>query len=119
MEESSKDSFRLTGYRSFFQSIIHQPHPPIAGSLIDVKGRMPCAKAGMASLFDILLRPSKPADQEISEALLGAWKIRRRVHCPQKIVLRNLSIEGGDQARETFRANHRINFEFLHVLLLS
>ena len=70
----------------------------------------------MASLFDVSLRPSEPADQEISEPLLGAWKIRRRVHGPQKVVLRDLSIEGGDQACETFRANHRINFEFLHFL---
>jgi hypothetical protein len=70
----------------------------------------------MASLFDVSLRPSEPTDQEISEALLGTWEIPRRVHGPQKIVLRDLSIEGGDQARETFRANHGINFEFLHVL---
>ena len=34
----------------------------------------------------------------------------------QKVVLGDLSIEGGDQACETFRANHRINFEFLHFL---
>ena len=70
----------------------------------------------MASLFDVSLRPSEPADQEISEALLGTWKIRRGVHRPQKVILRNLSIEGGDQASKTFRANHRINFEFLHFL---
>ncbi len=70
----------------------------------------------MASLFDVRLRPSEPADQEISEALLGTWKIRRRVHGPQKVVLRDLSIKGGDQACEAFRANHRINFEFLHFL---
>jgi hypothetical protein len=70
----------------------------------------------MASLFDVSLRPSEPADEEISEALLGIWKIPRRVHRPQKVILRNLSIEGGDQACETFRANHGINFEFLHVL---
>jgi hypothetical protein len=50
----------------------------------------------MASLFDVRLRPSEPADQEISEALLGTWKILRRVHRPEKVVLRNLSIEGGD-----------------------
>jgi hypothetical protein len=31
--------------------------------------------------------------------------------------LRDPPIEGGDQACETFRANHGINFEFLHVLL--
>jgi hypothetical protein len=70
----------------------------------------------MASLFDVSLRPSEPADQEISQALLGTWKIRSRVHGAQKVVLRDLSIEGGDQACETFRTNHRINFEFLHFL---
>ena len=70
----------------------------------------------MASLFDVRLRPSEPTDQEISEAPLGTWKIRRRVHGPQKVVLRDLSIKGGDQACEAFRANHRINFEFLHFL---
>jgi len=70
----------------------------------------------MASLFDVSLRPSEPADQEISEAVLGTWKILRRVHRSQNVILRNLSIEGGDQACETFPANHRINFEFLHVL---
>ena len=70
----------------------------------------------MASLFDVSLRSSEPADQEISEALLGTWKICSRVHGPQKVVLRDLSIEGGDQACETFCANHRINFDFLHFL---
>lgn len=70
----------------------------------------------MASLFDVSLRPSEPADQEIPEAMLGTWKIRSRVHRSQKVVLRYLSIEGGDQACETFRTNHGINFEFLHLL---
>ena len=69
----------------------------------------------MASLFDVSLRPSEPADQEISEAMLGTWKIRSRVHGSQKVVLRDQSIEGGDQARETFLANHGINLDFLHL----
>jgi hypothetical protein len=77
---------------------------------------MPRAEAGMTPLLDVSLRPSEPADQEISEALLGACEILRRVHGSQEVVLRDLSIEGGDQARETFRANHGINFEFLHLL---
>jgi len=53
-------------------------------------------RAGMASLFNVSLRSPEPADQEISEALLGPWKITRRVHGPQKIVLRDLSIKGRD-----------------------
>jgi hypothetical protein len=82
--------------RSFPESIIHQAHPSIAGILIYVERRMPRAEAWMASLFDVSLGPSEPADQEISEALLGTWEICRRVHRPQKVILRNLSIEGGD-----------------------
>jgi hypothetical protein len=102
--------------RRFPKSTIHQAHPSIAGSLIYMERRMPRAEAWVASLFDVRLRPSEPADQEISEAPLGTWKIRRRVHGAQKVVLRDLSIKGGDQARKAFRANHRINFEFLHFL---
>ena len=116
VEEFPKDLLGLCRQRSFPNSTIHQAHPSVAGSLIYMERRMPRAEAGMASLFDVSLRPSEPADQEISEALLGTWKIRRRVHGPQKVVFRDLSIEGGDQACETFRANHRINFEFLHFL---
>ena len=96
------------------QSIVHQPHPPVAGNLIDRKWRMPRAEAGMASLFDVSLRPPEPTDQEISKALFSTREIMPRVHGSQKVVLRDLPIEGGDQARETFRTNHGINFEFRH-----
>jgi hypothetical protein len=116
VEECPKDLLGLCWQRSFPKSTIHQAHPSVAGSLIYMERRMPRAEAWMASLFDVSLRPSEPADQKISEALLGAWKIRRGVHRPQKVIFWNLSIEGGDQASKTFRANHRINFEFLHFL---
>src|SRR6202167_4258399 len=48
-------------------------------SLIDGKRRMPRPEAGMASLFNVSLGPPEPTDQEISEALLGPWKITSRV----------------------------------------
>ena len=70
----------------------------------------------MASLFDVSLRSSEPTDQEISEALLSTREVLRRIHGSQEVVLRDLPIEGGDQARETFRTNHGINVEFLHCL---
>jgi hypothetical protein len=57
---------------------------------------MPRPEAGMASLFNVSLGAPEPTDQEISEALFGPWKITRRVHGPKKIVLRDLSIKGGD-----------------------
>ena len=78
------------------ESIVHQPHPPVAGSLIDGKRRMPGAEAGMASLFDISLRPPEPTDQEISEALLGALDIPHRVHGPQDFIFGDLLVEGRD-----------------------
>jgi hypothetical protein len=116
VEELPKDLLGFCRQRSFPKSTIHQAHPSVAGSLVYMERRMPRAEAWMASLFDVSLRPSEPADQEIPEAMLGTWKIRSRVHGSQKVVLWYLSIEGGDQACETFRTNHGINFEFLHVL---
>jgi hypothetical protein len=116
VEEFPKKLLGLCRQRSFPKSTVHQAHPSVAGSLIYMERRMPRAETWMPSLFDVSLRPSEPANQEIPEALLGAWKICRGVHRPQKVILRNLSIEGGDQACKTFRANHRINFEFLHFL---
>ena len=118
VEEFPKDLLGLCRQRSFPKSTIHQAHPSIAGSLINMERRVTRAETWMASFFDVRLRPSEPADQEISEAPFGTWKIRRRVHGSQKIVLRDLSIKGGDQAGEAFRANHRINFEFLHFFAL-
>jgi hypothetical protein len=102
--------------RGFPKSSIHQPHPSVADSLIDRERGMPRAEPGMAPLLDVGLRPSEPTNQEISEALLGTVKVLRRVHRSQKVVLRDLSIEGGHQARETLRPNHGINFDLLHVL---
>jgi hypothetical protein len=116
VKEFPKDLLGLGRQRSFPKSTIHHAHPSVAGTLIYTERRMPRAEAWMASLFDVSLWPSEPADQEISEALLSTWEICRRVHRPQKVILRNLSIEGGDQACEAFRANHRINVELLHFL---
>src|ERR1700721_1318091 len=115
VEEFPKGLLGLLRQWSFPKSTIQQAHPSVAGSLIYMERRMPRAEAWVPSLFDVSLGPSESADQEISEPLLGTGKIRRRVHGPQKVVLRDLSIECGDQACESFRANHGINFEFLHV----
>ncbi len=68
----------------------------------------------MASLFDVSLRPPEPADQEIPEALFGARKVSCWVHRSEKVVLRDLPVEGADQACKTCRANHGVDCEFLH-----
>jgi hypothetical protein len=80
VEKFPKDLPGRCRQRSFLKCIVHQPHPPITGGFVDGKGRMPRAEAWMASLFDVGLWPSKPADQEVAEALLGTWKIPHRIH---------------------------------------
>jgi hypothetical protein len=82
IEEFPKDFFGFAWQRSFPQRIVHQPHPAVADSLIDGKRRMPRPEARMASLFNVSLGPPEPTDQEISEALLGPWKIICRVDWP-------------------------------------
>jgi hypothetical protein len=119
IEEFPRNLFGLFRQCSFFKSTIHQAQTSIAGSLIYMERRMPRAQAWIASLFDVSVRPPEATDQEISEALLSTREILRREHGSQKVILRDLPIAGCDQARETFRANHGINFEFLHLLVLS
>ncbi len=116
IEEFPKNLLGRFRQCSFSESAIHQAHPSIAGRLIYRERRMPRAQAWMASLFDVIVRPPKPTDQEISEALLSTREILRCIHRPQEIILGDLAIEGSDQASETFRTNHGINFEFLHLL---
>jgi hypothetical protein len=115
IEEFPNNSLSLFRQPSFPKSTIHQTHPSVAGSLIYGERRMTRAEARMTSSFDVRLRSSEPTDQKISEALLGTQEISRRVHRSQKIIQRDLPIEGGDQVRKTFRANHGINFVFLHL----
>jgi hypothetical protein len=116
IEEFPKNLLGLFRQCSFSKGTIHQAHPSIAGALMYMERRMPRAQAWMASLFDVSVRAAEPTDQEISEALLSTREIPRRIHGSQKIILRDLPIEGGHQARETFRADHGVNFEFLHLL---
>src|SRR5579863_5650426 len=106
VEECTQGLLGLGWQSGFHQRVAHQVHPSVASGLIDMKRRMPRAEAGMASLFDISLRPSEAVDQEIPEALLGTFEIPCWVHWSQEVILRDLAIEGSHQARETFRANH-------------
>jgi len=71
IEEFPKDLLGLSRQLSFPKSTIHQAHPSVADFLIYGKRRMSRAEARMASLFDVSLRPPKPTDQEVSEALLS------------------------------------------------
>lgn len=89
-------------------------HPAVASGLIDLEGEMAGAEAGMSTFVDVFLGASKTIDQEISKTLLGALKVIARIHGAQNIIVRDLAIKGGDQARETFFSDDRINVSFFH-----
>jgi hypothetical protein len=87
----------------------------IAGNLIYMERRMP--RTQLDGLFvRCKCAAPEPTDQEISEALLSTREILRGYMGPKRSSCGTCRIEGRDQARETFRTNHGINFEFLHLL---
>jgi len=114
LEECAKVLFDLDRQSSLDKRFAHQRQPAVAGGLIDPERKMSRPQAGMSSLFNVSLRTSEPIDQEIAKALFGAFPILRRIHPSQNVVLRDLAIKGGHEARETFLSNDRANLGFLH-----
>jgi len=73
------------------------------------------AKAGMAPLFDVVLRSAKAVDEEIAQAFFGSGHVAALVHGAENGVVGDLPVKGGDQEREAGVAtNGRINFVFFH-----
>ena len=77
-------------------------HPAVAGGLIDSEGKVAGAQARMSAFLDVFLRATKTIDQEITKTLLCVLKFVTRIHGAEDIVLRDLAVEGGLQAREAF-----------------
>ena len=59
----------------------------------------------MAALFDVDLRTTETADEEIAEPLLCAFQIMGRIHGPKNVVIRNLAIKRGRKALKSFLAD--------------
>jgi hypothetical protein len=72
------------------------------------------SQAGMAALRDVYGWPSKAIDQEIPEPLRRAWKILRRIHRTQQVIVWNLLVERGYQPFKSLLADNRIDLVFFH-----
>lgn len=75
---------------------------------------MPHAKPGMPALLDIRRRTTEPVDQKITEPLLSAMKIVRRIKRAQNVVIRYLPVERGNQPLKSSRADGWVDLVFFH-----
>ena len=95
------------GQCDFGEGFVHEPHPAFAGSLSNLKRKVPRPQTGMATLFDVALRASKAVDQKVAQPLLGAIAIVLGIHRPKDIVVIHPAIKSGDQPRKAIFANER------------
>ena len=68
----------------------------------------------MASLSDVHGRPSKSINQEVPEPSRRAWKILRRIHGTQQVIVWNLLVERGYQPLKSLMSDNRIDLVFFH-----
>ena len=59
----------------------------------------------MATLLDVALRAAEAADEKVTQPLLGAGEIVRRIHPAEDVVARHLSIERRDEVCESLLAD--------------
>jgi hypothetical protein len=105
---------RLVGERCFVERAGHQLEPAIARRLTDGEGRMADAQPGMTALFNVGLRTAETKDEEIAEPLPRSFQILRRVHRPENVVARDLSIKRVDKALESVLTDGGINVLLFH-----
>src|ERR1700680_1750573 len=88
VEVCSKIPFGLGTRNCLRERLVHQLHPAVTSSLIDLERRMSCAEAGVSSLRNVTPRTSEPKDQEVAKALFSAFAILLRIHRSQQILPR-------------------------------
>jgi hypothetical protein len=100
----------------FGQGSIHDLNPAITGVDIQLVWGMSHTQRRVATLFNVSLRPTEPTDQEASQSILSAFKIVRRIHWPQNVVVRYLPIKRRDQSLKSVFANDSKNIRFRNRL---
>jgi hypothetical protein len=71
-------------------------------------------QARVAALLDVTLRSTESSDEKVAQPLLGARKIVPRIHGTEDIVFRHLPVERGDEPREPFFADRRVDILIVH-----
>jgi len=109
VKELTQECVDVTGQLRLIQRTIHQRHPAVARALIQLEGVMALPQAWMSALLNVARRAAKSTNEKVSQPLLGAFEIMRRVHRAKKVVRRHLSVEGANQPLKPVLADRRIN----------
>lgn len=99
----------------FSEGIVHKTHPAIASGLIDMEGKVASAKTGMPALGDVILRAAETIDQEIAKTLFGSGTFMGGIHGTKNVVIADLAIESGNEAREAIFTDDGIEILFVHT----
>jgi hypothetical protein len=97
------------------EGAFHQRHPAISRALVDGKRQVTHPKARVSALFEISRRSAEPNNQEVTQPLLGAGQIVRRVHRPQHLVSGDLRVECADQSGKPVLSNPCIDLFFRQI----
>ena len=98
-----------------FEGAVHQLHPAIPCLLINRERHVPHPQARMSPLLDVSRWTAKPAHEKITQPLLRAGKIMRRVHRPENVVVRHLCIKRTHQPGKPVLADAFVDLFFRQI----
>lgn len=116
LEELAEQLFGLGGEGGFGECIVHKLHPTVASGLVNPERKMAGTQTRMSALENIFLRAAKAVNQEIAKAMFGVFSLVLRIHGRQDIVVGDLAIKTGNQARKTFFTDDCVDI-FVHACL--
>jgi hypothetical protein len=102
LEELAEQLFGLGGEGGFGECIVHKLHPPVTSGPVNPEGKMAGTQTRVSALENIFLRAAKAVNQEIAKAMFGGFSLMLGIHGSKDVVVRNLTIKNGNQARKTF-----------------
>ncbi len=97
IEELAQHGVSLRREPGFVEGAGHQLQPTLTRRGSDRERHMPHAQPRMATLLHVPGRTPKPADEKVSEALLGTGQVGGGIHRPQDVVAGTLAVEGGHE----------------------
>src|SRR6185312_12562423 len=120
-KEPAKNRAGIGRQPHFVQRLPHQHHPPVARPAVHRKWCMPHAEPGMATMFQVVVWPAETHDQEQPQPHLGPGHVLGGIERAENLIVRDLSIERGDEPREAILADDSVNFcvEQIHTFYAS
>lgn len=69
----------------------------------------------MSPRFQITLRAAEPENEKLPQTLLSPGQIVGRIHRPENVVLRHLTVKSSDEPLKSVLADERINLLIVHA----